>query len=145
MSDKMEQNGHQLQWTVITLQNNPHPQALQWWHAEEKREFFFFYFMFLLLLLLLFQSCCKGYSLHDCKLKNTQECTTQMLTSKPMYKENKYMWGCITWCRSCIRIKPCVCVCVHVLPRPKAGSKTSFGAAYSFLPPKLRNFELHNL
>jgi hypothetical protein len=35
-----------------------------------------------------------------------------MLTSKPMYKESKCMWGCITWCRSCIAIKPCVCVCM---------------------------------
>jgi hypothetical protein len=36
-----------------------------------------------------------------------------MLTSKPMYKENKCMWGCITWCRSCTAIKLCVCVCGH--------------------------------
>jgi hypothetical protein len=41
----------------------------------------------------------------------TQECIAQMLTSKPMYKENKCMWGYITWCKSCIVIKPCVCVC----------------------------------
>jgi len=34
-----------------------------------------------------------------------------MLTSKPMYKKNKCMWGCITWCKSCIAIKHCVCVC----------------------------------
>jgi hypothetical protein len=39
--------------------------------------FFFFFFFF-------HQSYYKGYSLHDYKLKNTQECTTQMLTSKPM-------------------------------------------------------------
>jgi len=35
----------------------------------------------------------------------------------------------------------CVCVCVsarvRVLPKPKAGNKTSFGAAHSFLLPKL--------
>jgi hypothetical protein len=43
----------------------------------------------------------------------TQECIAQMLTSKPMYKESKCMWGYITWCKSCIVIKPCVCVCVR--------------------------------
>jgi hypothetical protein len=32
-----------------------------------------------------------------------------------------------------------------VLPRPKAGSKTSFGVAHSFFPLKLRNSELHGL
>jgi hypothetical protein len=68
-----------------------------------------------------------------------------MLTSKPMYKENKCMWGYITWCRSYIAIKPCVCVCVYVLPKPKAGSKTSFGVICSFFPPKLRNSKLHSL
>ncbi len=46
--------------------------------------------VFFLVLFFFFQSCYKGYSLHDYKLKNTQECTTQMLTSKPMYKENKF-------------------------------------------------------
>jgi len=30
----------------------------------------------------------------------------------------------------------CVCVCVYVLPRPKVGSKTSFGDAHSFFPLK---------
>jgi hypothetical protein len=39
----------------------------------------------------------------------------------------------------------CVCVCACVLPRPKAGSKTNFGAAHSFFPLKLRNLKLHNL
>jgi hypothetical protein len=34
-----------------------------------------------------------------------------MLTSKPMYKESKCMWGFITWCRSCTVIKPCACMC----------------------------------
>jgi hypothetical protein len=108
------------------------------YEKKKKQDFFFLFFFFFF-----FQSCYKGNSLHDCKLKNTQECTAQMLTSKPMYKESKCMWGCITWCRSCTAIKPCVCV--YVLPRPKAGSKTSFGAARSFLPPKLRNSELYSL
>jgi hypothetical protein len=106
---------------------------------KKKQDFFFLFFFFFFF----FQSCYKGNSLHDRKLKNTQECTAQMLTSKPMYKESKCMWGCITWCRSCTAFKPCVCV--YVLPRPKAGSKTSFGAARSFLPPKLRNSELYSL
>jgi hypothetical protein len=112
-----------------------------------KREeiIFFFYFMFLkkiiLFLFFFFQSYYKGYSLHGCKLKNTQECTTHMLTLKPMYKESKCMWGCITWCST--TIKSCVCMCV--LPRPKTGSKISFGVARSFLPSKLRNLELHGL
>jgi len=39
----------------------------------------------------------------------------------------------------------CVYVCVYVLPRPKVGSKTSFGAICSFFLPKFRNLELHNL
>lgn len=73
---------------------------------KKKQDFFFLFFFFF------FQSCYKGNSLHDCKLKNTQECTAQMLTSKPMYKESKCMWGCITWCRSCTAFKPCVCVYV---------------------------------
>jgi hypothetical protein len=94
--------------------------------------FYFMFFIFSILFFFFFQSCYKGYSLHDYKLKNTQECITQMLTSKPMYKENKCMWGCITRCRSCTIIKPCVRVCM--LPRPKAGSKTSFGATRSFFP-----------
>jgi hypothetical protein len=72
------------------------------------RVFFFFFFFFSFFF---FLSYYKGYSLHDCKLKNTQECTTQMLTSKPMYKENKCMWGCITWCKSETTIKPCVYAC----------------------------------
>jgi formate/nitrite transporter FocA (FNT family) len=38
-----------------------------------------------------------------------------------------------------------LCVCVYMFPRPKAASKTSFGIAYSFLPLKLRNLELHSL
>jgi hypothetical protein len=99
---------------------------------SKKKNFFFFFF---------FQSCYKGYSLHGCKLKNTWECTTHMLTLKPMYKESKCTWGCITWCST--TSKPCVCMCM--LPRPKAGSKTSFGVARFFLPPKLRNSELHGL
>jgi hypothetical protein len=75
---------------------------------RKKRNFFLllhvFFFFF-------FQNCYMGYSLHDYKLKNTQKCTARMLTSKPMNKENKCMWGCITWCKSCTIIKPCVCVC----------------------------------
>ncbi len=70
-----------------------------------------FLFVFFILFFFFFQRCYKGYSLHDYKFKNTQECIAQMLTSKPMYKESKCIWGCITWCRSCIAIKPCVCVC----------------------------------
>jgi hypothetical protein len=102
-----------------------------------KREFFFFSFFFF------FQSYYKGNSLYDYKLKNTHECTTQMLTSKPMYKESTCTWGCITGCRSCIVIKPCVCV--YMVLRPKASSKTSFGDARSFLPSKLWNSKLHSL
>jgi len=93
----------------------PLPRTLQWWHVEEKNFFFFLFrvsFKIIILFFFLFQSCYKGNSLHDYKLKNTQECTTQMLTSKLMYKESKCMWGCITWCKSCTAIKPCVCVCV---------------------------------
>jgi hypothetical protein len=42
-----------------------------------------------------------------------QKHIAQMLTSKPMYKESKCMWGCITQCRSSIAIKPCVSVCAR--------------------------------
>jgi len=38
-----------------------------------------------------------------------------------------------------------LCVCACVLPKPKADSKTNFGAARFFLPPKLWNSELHSL
>jgi hypothetical protein len=62
-----------------------------------------------------------------------------------MYKENKCMWGCITWCKSYTIIKPCVCMCVYVFPRPKVSNKTSFGATRTFLPLKLWNSELHKL
>ncbi len=58
-----------------------------------------------------FQNYYKGYSLHDYKFKKIQECTTQRLTSKPMYKERKCMWGCTTWCKYYTTIKPCVCAC----------------------------------
>jgi hypothetical protein len=61
------------------------------WRKE--RNFFFLlcvFFIIYSLFFLCFQSCCKGYSLHDYKLKNTQEDIAQMLTSKPMYKENKF-------------------------------------------------------
>jgi hypothetical protein len=54
---------------------------------KELRIFFFLLHGFLkILFFFLFQSCYKGYSLHDYKFKNTHKCTTQMLTSKPMYK-----------------------------------------------------------
>jgi hypothetical protein len=81
--------------------------------VQKKRNFFFLLLRVIIIIILFFffQNCYKGNSLHDFKLKNTQECTTQMLISKPMYKESKCMWGCITWCRSYIAIKPCVCVC----------------------------------
>jgi hypothetical protein len=75
------------------------------------------FFIINILFFFFFQSCYMGYSLHDYKLKNTQECTAQMLISKPMYKESKCMWGCITWCRFCTVIKTCVCVFVCVFPK----------------------------
>jgi hypothetical protein len=113
-----EQNRWQLRWRrmgimlMMVLQNDLRPRALQRWRVEEI--FFFFLLLhvfFILFFFFFYQSYYKGYSLHDYKFKNTQECTAQMLTSKPMYKESKCMWGCITWCRSCTTIKPCVCVC----------------------------------
>ncbi len=113
----------------------------QWACRREERIFFLLFHVLIFFFSFFFQNYYKG--LHECKFKNTQECIAKMLTSKPMYKENKCIWGCITWCRFCTVIKPCVCVCV--LPRLKAGSKTSFGAFRSFLPPKFRNSELHNL
>jgi hypothetical protein len=39
----------------------------------------------------------------------------------------------------------CVCVCVCMFPRPKVGSKTSFGTTRSFLLLKLWNSKLHSL
>ncbi len=75
--NEMEQNGQRLQQTTLAmvLQSDPHPRTLQRWRVEEKKEFFFlfrvFLFFFILFFFFLFQSCYKGYSLHDCKLKNT--------------------------------------------------------------------------
>jgi hypothetical protein len=47
-----------------------------------------------------------GYSLHDCKLKN------QMLTSKPMYEENKCMWVTSPGVDLVLQSNlVCVCVC----------------------------------
>jgi hypothetical protein len=129
-------NEWQLWWMTITTDGNCDERRLHQWRttmdgncaddnaterfvsanfttmAWRKKNFLLRVFFFILLFF--FQSCYKSYSLHDCKLKNTQECTTQMLIWKPMYKENKCMWGCITWCKFCITIKPCVCVCVCV-------------------------------
>jgi hypothetical protein len=90
--------------------------AMMAWRRKERNFFlllhvFIYLFIIIIFFFFFFQNCYKDYSLHDCKLKITHECTIQMLTSKPMYKESKYMWGCITWCRSCTTIKPCVCVC----------------------------------
>ncbi len=39
----------------------------------------------------------------------------------------------------------CVCGCVYVLPRPKVGSKISFGVTCSFFLLKLWNLEYHRL
>ncbi len=51
------------------------------------------------------------------------------------------MWGCITWCRSCITIKPFVCVCMCMLPRPKVGNEQ---ALELLAPSSLRSFETQN-
>ncbi len=51
---------------------------------KKKQDFFFLFFL---------QSCYKGNSLHDCKLKNTQECTAQMLTSKPILMIKTHVQG----------------------------------------------------
>jgi hypothetical protein len=63
-----------------------------------KREDFFFPSILFAkkILFVFFLGYYKGYSLHDNKFKNTWECIAQMLTSKPMYKERKCMWGYIT-------------------------------------------------
>jgi hypothetical protein len=91
-----ETGGRMVTMLATTLQNNLCPQVLQWWHAEEKKEIFSCFFFIILFFFFFFQSYYTGYSLHDYKLKNTQECIAQMLTSKPMYKESKCIWGCIT-------------------------------------------------
>ncbi len=72
----------------------------------------------------------------------TQECTAQMLTSKPMYKESKCMWGCITWCKFCISSIPCVCVCVCTCSQDL---KLAIKQALELLIlSSLRSFEIHN-
>jgi hypothetical protein len=101
----------------------------------------FFYFMNFFYSLLFLLELLQGLLTTWLQAQNTLECIAQMLTSKPMYKESKCMWGCITWCKFCIAIKPCVCV----FPRFKVGNKTSFGTACSFFPPMLRNLDLRNL
>jgi hypothetical protein len=84
---------------------------------KRRDKFFFFYFVFFLKLL--FFSCSSSKAtiraIHYmiASSKTHKECTTQMLTLKPIYKEIKCMWGWITWCRSSTAIKPCVCVCVR--------------------------------
>jgi hypothetical protein len=43
--------------------------------CKKSKEMFFFYFMFFIIILFFFfKNCYKGYSLHDYKFKNTQEC-----------------------------------------------------------------------
>jgi hypothetical protein len=95
MSNGMERNRQM----VTALQNDPRPQALQRWHAKEKKEIFFFYFMFFLKFSSSSSSSkatTKATHYMTASSKTHRECTTQMLTSKPMYKESKCMWGCIT-------------------------------------------------
>jgi len=62
----------------MMLQSNLRPQALQQWRAKKKREIVFFYFVFIFILFFFFffQNYYKGYSLHDYKFKNIEECTT---------------------------------------------------------------------
>ncbi len=136
----MERNGWRLRQQRTALQNDPHLRALQQWHVEKKKFFFLLLCIFFILHFFFFQNCYKGYSLHDYKLKNTQECTAQMLTSKLMYKESKCMWGCITWCRSYITIKPCVCVCACSQDLKLAIKQ----ALELFVPSSLRNSETQN-
>jgi len=93
----MKRNGWRLWWMVTD--NVIHIREL-YNDGMQKKEFFFLLRVFKIFILFFFffffQSYYKGYSLHDCKLKNRQECIAQMLTSKPMYKESKCMWGCLT-------------------------------------------------
>ncbi len=98
-----------------------------------------FVLFFIIIIFFFFQRCQKGNSLHDCKLKNTHECTTQMLTSKPVQGKQVYVG-----LHHLVQIlyynqTLCVCVYVYVLPRLKAWSKISFGATHSFFPSKFRN------
>jgi hypothetical protein len=71
----MERNGWRLRQQRTALQNDPHLRALQQWHVEKKKFFFLLLCIFFILHFFFFQNCYKGYSLHDYKLKNTQECT----------------------------------------------------------------------
>jgi hypothetical protein len=120
---RMEQN--EMKWTMTVMDCDGNyvaerstSMSCAMMVCKRKERFFFFYFVFLFIFFFFFffQSYYKGYSLHDCKLKNTQKCIAEILTSKTMCKEIKCIWGYITSCRSCIVIKPFVCVCVCVRP-----------------------------
>jgi len=100
---------------------------------------FFFYFFFFLLFF--FQSCYKGYSLHDYKLKNTHECTAHMLTSKPMYKENKCIEVASLGVDLVLNQTLCVCVCVHAPQDLKLAIKQPLEL---LVPSSFRSFGIQN-
>jgi hypothetical protein len=55
------------------------------------------------------------------------------------------MWGCITWCKSYIVIKPCVCVCVGTCSQDlKLATKQALElfAPSSLLPLELKTSQL---
>jgi hypothetical protein len=85
----VEWNGLQRSAPVATLQSDPRLRVSMSFAAMacERKERIFFLILgvfFLIIFFFFFQSCYKGYSLHDSKLKNIHECIAQMLTSKLM-------------------------------------------------------------
>jgi ATP-dependent Zn protease len=120
--DRTIQNeANKMEWTMTTMDcvsNNIREQSASANSAMMtcwKEEFFFFLplcvFFLIIFFFFFFQSYYKGYSFHDCKLKNTHKCTAQMLTSKPMYKQ---MYVGLHHLMQILYYNQTLCVCVHV-------------------------------
>ncbi len=102
---------------------------------REERNFFLLlhvFFFFLFFFFFFFQSCYKGYSLQDCKLKDTEECTTWMLTSKPMYKENKFWSSLLLPLSKALELRTSQLVACFQCPFSLAYAVASYGCCCSY-------------
>jgi hypothetical protein len=131
---------------ATVLESNPRSQALQQWQAKEKRNFFSSISCFFKLFYY--------YSSSKVATKATHNMTASSKTYKSAQPRCKPQNPCTKKANVCgvasfsadlVLQSNLVCVCVCMLPRPKASSETSFGTTCSFLPPKLQNSKLHNL
>jgi hypothetical protein len=116
--------------------------------CKTEKRYFFFYFMFflkkILLLLLFLLELLQGLRTTWLQVQkhigvHTLDVNLKAhLQGKQVYVGLHHLVQILYWNQT-------LCVCVCVLPRPKVGSKTSFGAACSFLPLKFQNSKLHSL